>query len=277
MKKLTVFAFLPLLGLVLGTADAQNPVPTRVKTDIEGVVSGYPDPSALQLALDASGPLGPAIRFAGGLGGHTALLAFGLKPAEIKLPNEALLLVDPLVALIGEFDPQGVFELPFDVVDPAVMGAKLYVQGLHFTPQAPGDRPVEYFQMSERLVIEVVAGNAQPPLAYKGPPLTATLIAKRDQDIATHYEVFHQITVPTSGYDLVLQSVARDPDVTRIYLVLVKPDPQSIVLPRIETKRLLVDLEIEVAAQIEILIEERFRSVPGLPAFLLAAMIERDF
>ena len=276
MKKMTVFAFLPLLGLVLGTAVAQNPVPTRVKTDIDGVVSGYPDPSALRLTLDSSGPRGPAIRFEGGLGGNSALLALGLKPVEIKLPNEALLLVDPLVMLFGEFDPYGVFALPVDIADPALVGARIYAQGVNLTPRDPGNRPVEYFQMTKRLMIEVAAGNPQPPLVYKSPPLTATLVVKREPDMAPQYEVFHEIDVPTWGYDLVLQSVTKDPDVTRIYLVLMTPTPVT-HLPKREPERLLVELGTDVAAKIEVLIEQRYWNVTNLPVFMLAAMIERDF
>lgn len=271
----TAFAFLPLLVLSSAALIAQNPVPTRVKTEIDGPATGVPDPVDLALGLVAARVPGPALTFRGGIGGNGALLAFGLKPAEILLPYNALLQVDPLVIVAGSFDEAGELTVPVDVADTSFIGIKLYAQGLHFALIGP-TKPVVYFQMTPRFAVEYFEGNEQPPLAYEGPPLTATLLAKRDHDMPMTYEVLTKVAVPSGGYELNLVSVDNN-GATVIYLSLVKPNPDEIVTDPPETKQVFVDLGVEAREKIEVYVEVRIRGVPGLPVYKLAAMMLRDF
>jgi hypothetical protein len=269
-------SFLPLLGLALTTAIAQTPVPTRAKTTLDGPATGYPDPVTVTLGIDASGPAGSMLRMTGGLSGALAALALGTQTTMVRMPQGTLLLVDPLVVIPGVFDTQGSFQMPFDILEPAFVGVSFHSQGLHYL-RGPASPPADYFQMTPRLTVTVVAGNEQPPLTYDGPPLTATLLTKRVLDLAATHEVFGSLRVPTSGYVLETMGWNHVPGATRVWLVLEAPAADEVVMPRIEDKLVLADLGTKAEDTIEVWIEQRRRGGADVPVFLLAAVIERDF
>ena len=265
-------AFLPILALALGTVVGQSPVPTRVSTILDGPATGHPDPITITLGIDAAGKftpaLAPALAMSGGIPEAAGVILLGVEPAIIRMPQGTLLLLEPLAAVAGVFDAKGTLALPLDITDTDFVGVKFHAQGLQYQSILP----VEFFQMTPRLTVSFTAGNKQPPLYYVGPPLTASLIAKRDQDLAPTYEVFTAVTVPTGGYDLRLQSVDTANGVTRVYLILEAPEPAKSVPPQPERKLVLVDLGIGPEARIDVLVETRTRTVSVPPVFRLAAM-----
>lgn len=269
----STIAFVPLLGLVLGTSIAQTPVPTRVKTSVDGLTSGFPEPVDLKLGIDASPGLGTRVLLTGGLPADLAILVVGNRPIEFKMEQGTILLVEPLAAVPGEFDKEGVFALPVELTSTALIAQIWYSQGLRYSPPPMG----ETFQMSERLGVSIAAGNAQPPLYYAGPPLTSLLLTKRVQDLAATHEVLSSVLAPTGGYLLSTRAVQHANGVTTVWLGLEAPNPEEIVRPEPEIVRTLSALGIEAQARIDVLIEQRTRGTAGLPVFLLAAAIERDF
>lgn len=268
-----------VLGLCLCAGVAQNPVPTRVGVELYGEASGYPNPLSAALHLDVAARGGPRLLLDGGQPDAIAVIAFGLRKAALAMPQGTTLFVEPLAVAAGNFDANGEFALALDVTDPAFVGAKVYAQGLHYVPvllpQAPA-RTVEYFQMTRGVGVGFVAGNPQPALSYRGPRLRATPIATRDGAVTTH-AVLAQIDVPSGGYALQLAGVDHDSGVTRIFLVLEAPAPSEVVTPESETRRLVVDLAAASLPSIEVQIEQRVRGSIGMPAFALAAVVERDY
>lgn len=264
-------AFLPII-LVLGTVVGQNPVPTRVSTILDGPATGYPDPITITLGIDAAGTSGPALAMSGGIPQAGGVIILGASPAMIRMPQGTLLLLDPLAAVAGVFDPKGKLALPLDVSDAAFVGVSFHAQGLQYQSILP----VEYFQMTPRLTVAFTAGNKQPSLYYDGPPLTATLLTRRELDLAPTYEVFTTILAPTGGYDLRLQSMDTANGVTSVYLVFEAPAPDKWVPPQPERKLVLVDLGTGPEARIDVMVEARTRGVVVPPVFRLAAMLVRD-
>jgi hypothetical protein len=262
--------------LVANSAPAQNPVPTRVRTETYGMASGTPKPVPLRIGLDASGDRPTMVLVSGGTQGELAALLLGIRPAEIPLTADAMLLVEPLGAMVGTFDAAGGFGVPVDIADPALIGQPQYWQGVQYVPPAGGKPALEVFQLSQGLHIEIVAGNPQPPLSYEGPPLTATPIHKL-LDGAPSYEVLNSVVVPTSGWSFGVSILDNSNGMTSIYLVLEAPSPNEIVMPVVETKRVLVPFETPPDQEVRIYIEQRTRGVPSLPAFLLAAVIDNKY
>jgi hypothetical protein len=267
-------AVLPFLGLLLGGIAAQSPVPTRLATLLDGPASGYPEPVTLKLEIDTVGMADPALRMTGGIPLGAGAILLGTRTAEVELPQGALLLVEPLVVVAGELDANGAFGLPLDVLHPGFVGLTLHAQGLVYRG---GMLPVETFQMSPRLTTTFVAGNAQPPLDYDGPPLTATLLAKAEQDLAPVFETYVEVLAPTAGYDLRVDATDVVPGVTRVYLVLEAPDPEKGLEPDPTRVRLTVPLGVLPEARIDLLVEQRIRGQQVPPVALLAAVLERDF
>lgn len=266
-------AFLPLLALVLGTVTGQNPVTTRVHTALDGPATGYPDPVTITLGIDTARASGPALAMSGGIPHALGAILLGAQPAEIRMPQGTLLLIEPLVAIPGTFDPVGTLALPLDITDAAFVGVKFHAQGLQYQTLLP----IEFFQMTPRLTVTFVAGNEQPPLAYDGPPLTATLLARHEQDLAANYEVLATVMAPTGGYDLRLSGIDTANGATHVYLILEAPEPAKNLPPILERKTARIELGTGPEARIEVLVEMRVRGVVGPPVFRLAAMIERDF
>lgn len=265
-------AFVPLLGLVLGTAIAQNPVPTRIGTNLDGQASGVPEPVSITVGIDAASPTGPQLLLSGGSEGRLALLALGIRPIEQRL-EEAILLIEPLITVPGEFGKEGTLGLPLDLANTAMIGQTWYAQGVQYSPPPMG----EMFQLSARLGVRFAAGNPQPQLFYNGPPLTATLVTKRVQDLAASHEVLSSVLAPTGGYELRLQSTSSAGGVTHVWLTLEAPGPDEKVSPEPEIRRVDVPLGGNAEPRIEVAIEQTIRGQLGARVFLLAAVIERDF
>jgi hypothetical protein len=263
--------------LATGLAAAQvehNPVPTRVKVEGYGPASGTPVPHALAVRLETPPDGQAAVRVSGGFPGELAGLFIGRRAAEIPLPFEGMLLVEPVLSVFGAFDSDGRFGAPIDPADPALIG-DLHFQGLHYVVPAPGKPAVVIFQLTQGLKVTIVPGNEQPALSYSGPPLTATLIAGGAAGEPS-FRLLNQVVVPGTGFDLRLEGVDLDAGVTRVYLTLEAPNPNTGVLPVLETKRLPVDLGL-VGERIEIQIQQITRDLPSLPVFALAAVIEPRF
>ena len=268
-----ISTFLPML--VLGVLVAQSPVPLRAKTATYGLPSGYPEPLDVALAIDATTPLGPMLSFTGGQRDAIAVLAVGLAPASVTMPQGTILLVDPLLTIPGIVDAEGRFGLPVDILNPSFVGFTLYCQGLHWLP--PSGDSVEFFQMPAGLEVAFVEANKQPDLTYVGPPVTATLLAKRVADLPATHEVYASVLVPTGGYDLRLTGFENQNGVTYVYATLEAPNPEENVSPVPETKRLLTELGVHAEGRIELMIDQQVRRLPTPPLFALAAMFERDF
>lgn len=268
-----ISTFLPMLAL--GVLVAQSPVPLRTKTATYGLPSGFPDPLDVALAIDATTSLGPLLNLTGCQRDALAVLAVGLAPASVSMPQGTTLLVDPLLTIPGIADAEGKFGLPVDILNASFVGFTLYCQGLHWVP--PPLNSVEFFQMTAGLEIAFVEANKQPDLQYVGPPVTATLLAKRVADLPATYEVYTTVLVPTGGYDLRLTGFENLNGVTYVYATLEAPNPEENVSPVEETMRLLTELGIYVEGRIELLIDQQVRRLPTPPTFALAAMFERDF
>jgi len=270
----------PFFGIALGTvglALAQSPVPTRIRTDLIGSGTGTPTPVALTLAIDASGPRDTLLRIDGGTPLALAGLILGMQPTSIQLPYDALLLVDPVTVVAGTYDLDGKFGVPFDLTNVSFIGTTFWSQGLNYVPEQGGGPAVEVFQTSPALMTAVHPGNDQPPLGYVGPTLTATLIVKATVAQAPNYEVLSSIRVPTSGWKLSLSAIDRNDGVTAIYAILEEPNPDEIVLPMMENKRLLAFVGMDAEPRIQVLIERRVRGRLNPPVFRLAAELLRDF
>lgn len=265
--------FLPLIAL--GAIAAQTPVPMRTKTATYGPATGYPDPVAVALAVTTTDLQGPQLKLTGGYQDALAVIALGLAPTSVTLPQGTTLLVDPLVTLPGAFDATGAFALPLDLFAPDFVGATLYAQGLFWVP--PPARSVEFFQMTAGLEITFVAGNAQDLLTYDGPPLLATLVAKRVGDLAASYEALATVTVPTSGYEFLLQGTEVLGTTTALYAKLIAPNPDEVVNHEPQTLRLPIDLGTNVEARIDLMVEQSVRHMSGILVFKRAAVLERDF
>jgi len=268
------------LAVLAGVAAAQerSPVPTRIKVEDYGTASGTPTPGPeFQARLEADAEGKTMVRVLGGYPGELAGLLIGRQPQALSLPFGAVLLVDPVVSLFGTFDSERSFALPLDLADPALIG-QLYFQGFHYLVPGPGKPAIVVFQLTQGLHVTVAEGNAQPPLAYSGPPLTATLlVGKEPAGKPNTFQLVNRVVVPSTGWDLRLQSVDDRDSVTRVYLTLEAPNPNVGILPVLDTRRLLVDLGSSAGARIEIHIEQSTRGVPSIPAFALAAVIEPDF
>lgn len=270
----------PFFGIALGTvglALAQNPVPTRVRTDLIGAGTGTPTPVALTLAIDASGPRETLLRVEGGTPLAFAGLILGVGPTSIQLPYDALLLVDPVTVVAGTYDKDGKFGVPFDLTNTSFVGTTFWSQGLNYVPEQGGGPAVVVFQTTPALMTTVRPGNDQPLLGYVGPSLTATLIVKATVAQAPNYEVLSSIRVPTSGWNLNLIGIDRNEGVTAIYAVLEEPSPDEIVLPMMENKRLLALVGMDPEPRIQVWIERRVRGRLNPPMFLLAAELLHDF
>lgn len=266
---------LPALGLALGTATvlAQNPVPTRVRADTFGVASGTPVPVNFTIGIDAYEPVGTVIMVRGGTPGALAVVALGLRPTAMPLPFEAILLVEPMVTVAGVFAGDGAFGVPVPLAKPVFAGREVLAQGLHVQGSI---KAVDVFQATAGLRTSILPGNAQPPLAYVGPPLTATFVACNRLMAEPKYMLMASFVVPTSGFVLRLQSIGSDQGVTRAYLVLEQPGPDEMVMPIEQTQRLWLDLGATVESHLQVLVERRMRGVVGLPYFALAAEIETE-
>lgn len=269
----TVSAFLPLLGIVLSAVVAQDPVPTRIKATLDGVASGYPQPVDAMISLNAGGPAGPEISLYGGQKPELGLFLVGTKAVEFELPMGAVLLVEPLVVLPGVFSSEGMMSLPIDLFDRRLIGMPFYIQGVHYSPPEVG----EIFQMTQRLEVTYVEGNLQPPLYYKGPPLTATLVRTKAPERELFYEAVTQFYVPTGGYELRLVGIDQNNGVTHVYLLLEAPNPDEIVSPDAELKRLVVGFGDEPRPNIELLVMQTTRGMQNTQVFQLAALLERDY
>lgn len=269
----TVSAFLPLLGLVLSAVVAQDPVPTRIRATLDGVPSGFPQPVDATISLDTGGPAGPEICLYGGQKYESGLILIGTTPIEVELPFGAMLLVDPLIVLPGVFNSEGKMSLLIDLSDRRLIGTPLYFQGVHYMDPGAGD----LLQTTQRLELTYVEGNAQPPLFYKGPPLTATQVARKEPERVYSYETLTKFYVPTGGHDLSLVGVGHSNGVTQVFLLLEAPNPDEIVSPYPENKRLVVDLGQEAEPRIEVMVMQTTRRMQNTQVFQMAAMIERDY
>lgn len=275
MKHLQVaLRFLGATALGVSAIVCQNPVPTRVQVQIYGAASGTPSPVELRIDIDATGPERTLVRIANGQPQELAALLLGTEPTEVSLAHGAQLLVVPMVAILGAFDGRGNFAISIDIANPAFIGVSLFAQGFCYVQPEPYP---EVFQLSNGLRTAFFSGNEQPPLAYAGPPLTTTLIAKGDPKFDTSHELLCSILTPTSAWNLRLQGTQTDSGVTAVYLILEAPNPEEIVLPVLSPLRLLVDLGFAAAPRIEVSIERRTRGMQAPPAFALGAAIDRDF
>lgn len=264
-----------LIG-VMPAQDPTTPVPTRVTAELYGLASGTPSPVELALDLDARRAAGPALQVSHGLPGALAALLLGTEAASVPLPWNAVLLVTPLAAVGGVYDQQGIFAVPFAIADPTLIGVPLHAQGLQYRAAGPVEPPVETAQLTRGLRTTLRPGNEQPSLTYAGPPLTATLIAKLEQQLDPRHEVLSSIAVPTTGWDLQLSATQTENGVTAIYLVLEAPNPAEIVEPTTVPLRLVADLGFAAAPVIDVAIERRTRGLVSPPVFNLAARIVRD-
>lgn len=268
---------LPRFGaaaLCVSAIVCQNPVPTRVQVEIYGAASGIPTPAEFRIDLDATGPEQTFVRITNGQPQALAALLLGSEATEVPLAYGAQLLVVPTVAVPGSYDGQGSFAVPIDIANPAFIGRSLFAQGFCYVQAGPDP---ETFQLSNGLRTAFVAGNEQPPLAYAGPPLTATLLARVDPKIDTSHELLCSILTPTSAWNVSVQGTHTDSGVTTVYVILVQPNPDEVVLPVLSQLRLLVDMGFAAAPRVEVLIERRTRGMQAPPAFALAAAIDRDF
>jgi len=262
----------------LAWAQNHDPVPTRIKVESYGGASGTPEPGPeFQIRLDANPSGESMIRVSGGWQGELAGLFIGLHPSLISLPFNAVLLVDPVVSLFVSFDRDGNFNVPLNLASRELIRPALYFQGFHHMIPGAGKPDIIVFQFTEGMKLIAAEGNVQPPTQYVGPPLTATLIASTNAEDQTSFEVLNRIEVPTTHWDLRLESVNNLNGVTRVYLTLEAPGPNDPALPVVETKRVLADLGFSAGDKVEIHIQQVTRGVPSIPAFHLAAMIETDF
>lgn len=265
---------LPLFGATLAAgalAFAQDPVPTRVHADAIGGPSGTPVPYDVTLDLRVDPLAGPCLRISNAVFGAGAVMVLGFSSAVLPLPFDAQLLVDPVVTLAGIVGPSRSFAVPFALTVPAFVDHALYAQGFQFI-----ESPL-VFQGTQAVSLAFVAGNAQPPLFYKGPPLTVTPVMNRTRYDDGRLELFTSMVVPTSGYTLTLQSMATAQNITRLFLVLDAPNPDEYVLPIMETLRLNVDLGVRPAKVAQLLIEQSIRGAPTPQLFVLAAEVHNDF
>ncbi|MEZ5963704.1 MAG: hypothetical protein R3F56_07645 [Planctomycetota bacterium] len=267
---------LPALGLALGTAGlvlAQNPVPTRIRADSFGTASGMPVPVNLAIGVEAYEPVGTAILVRGGSPGALAVVTLGVHPTALALPFEGTLLVDPMVTVAGIYAGDGTFGVPVPLDKPIFVGREVLAQGLHLRVGSE----IEAFQLTPGVRTTVLPGNAQPPLAYTGPPLTATFVSCNRLLQQPKYQLMTSVLVPTTGWTLRLQSVGAVEGYTRAYFVLEAPAPGEMVMPVECLERVWWDFGAVVEPHLQVLVETRVRNTIGLPYFALAAEIETVF
>lgn len=253
------------------TPQPQNPVPVRLMAETYGHTTGVPD--TLGIAFDPGGAAGPVLRADGGTPGALAVALFAADAATIQVPGVGLLLVRAdAVALTGTFDENGRLELPVDVARPDWVGADVYLQfaQVRFAPELQ-------IGLSKGLSLRFAAGNAQPPLTYAGPPLTATLVQFTADSEPYGYGLATTIVAPTAGFTLQLDSVQSTAAVTRLEFWLEAPGPDEIVAQVLTTHRDYRDFGLDVAPRIEVWVRRTVRGEPGGPEPELAAVIERDW
>lgn len=259
-----------LIATAAGTC--QNPVPTRVRIEKYGAASGTPLPVRLGIDLDATGPEAMLV-VSQGIAGRHGVLVLGTQPAAEPLPYGAQLLVQPIVAVPLLFGATGTSAVPIDVAESTFVGQTLFAQGLLWVLN-PG---VETFWLTEGLRTQFHAGNAQPPLEPRDPPLAATLLVHESPVLDPRYEVLAMIAAPTSGWTFDLVGTSTEEGVTTVWLALEAPNPDEPVLPVVTHLRVLADLGFAAAPRIELMVERKVRGYPTPPVFGLEAVIERDF
>ena len=250
---------------------AQDPVPTRVHADPFGSASGSPLPLDVSLDFRVDREHGTRLRMNDAAEGALAIVVLGLREQQTALPYGATLWVDPLVTLPFVVGPSHAIEIPLGLADRSFADLTLFAQAVQFRPTP------ERFQATAAVALAVTVGNPQPPLFYVGPPFTLTPVANATRIDEGRMEILTAVEVPTSGWVLDLQAVARAGDLTKVYLVLDEPAPDEYVMPVMETRRLVVDLGPQPSKTVQFLVERRVRGLPTLPAFLLAAEVRTDF
>lgn len=248
-----------------------DPVPVRLMAETYGHASGVP--GTLAIAFDLGGAAGPVVRVDGATPGAPALMLFAADSASIPVPGVGLLLVRPdAVVLAGTFDAAGRLELPIDVARQEWIDGSIYMQ----VAQLRFDQALQV-GLTAGLSLRFAAGNAQPPLTYAGPPLTATLAQLGDNSEPYGYALLTTIVTPTSGWVLRLDALQSTQDVTILQLGLEAPGPEELVAQVLTTHRSFQSFGLDVAPRIEIWVRRTTRGDPTQPQPELAAVIERDW
>ncbi len=207
---LLIASSLFLAGIVAGQHD---PVPTRIETAPYGMSDGM----SIELQLDCYlEDLRPCIRLSGGDAGKAAFLLFSAVPADYRLPWGDIMRVKPSDLVVpGVFDGDGIFEAPFDVANDAFCGYTVYVQG------AQVGIDLDKVELSHGLEMTFHEGTVQPDgINYTGPPATAVLCKARDWVAPPTYGVRVTVDQPYPGWDLQLEHIAVNGDVTEVYMNL---------------------------------------------------------
>jgi len=276
MRTPTFATFLSVLALAstLTAQSVHDPVPTRIRAETYGTASGTPDCTQLGIWLDCTGAGEAAVQLFGGVPGNLAFLLIGTQPAQIPVLGATALVLPDLATPVMLFDIDGRCSLPVPLGMKELIGVDIYFQGLHV---GWNNAVEETFQMSEGLKLSWRAGNPQPPLQYNGPDFTGILVEKiGPTDLPPDYDLFAKVVAPTTGYQLALDTVATDNDTTSVYLRLIEPSPDDIVMPVLEEHRCLIPLGWQVGSTVRVYIG-RFASNATRRVYELAAAIETSF
>ena len=236
-----------------GIVAAQHPAPTRIETAPYGMSDGIS--AVLELECYLKGPGNPAIRLSGGDTGSAAYLMMAVAPADVRLPWDGILRVDPhAVTVAGVFDGRGIFEMPVSVANDAYCGFTVYFQGAQVGVDC------DFVELSHGLEMTFHDGTVQPDfINYTGPVVTSILCKERDWVAPPEYGLLVSLApmdAPYPGWDLCFERIVTEGEVTKVFMTMNPIDlTQHDAFPADEPKlHCFVDLGIDVEANVAVFV-----------------------
>lgn len=262
-----------VLFAAVAPAQVSNPVPTRLAVAHYGFYDGFSQTLALECNLRA--PIQSEIRLSGGTWGDPACVLLDTQAQAVKWPWGVLAVTPNALALGGLFGPTGEFCLPVDLARTDLVGHSFFLQGVGVSMW-----PLWDVQFTRGFEMTFHPGNAQPPLSYDGPALTAILCRDGEPNDPPVHELLLSFAVPYLGYEAELvRSVFAD-GVTRAFVRLTPPAPAGDLKLWPNNVRMVVALGTELAHNLEVYVDHGHMD-PGysdrVNPFELAAMIVTDY